>query len=249
MSTPNQKILLDGSQGEGGGSIVRVAAGLTCGIHLPLSVINIRKNRSNPGLRPQHLIGIQALQDLTSGHLSPVEVGTINLDFIPGSTWKDHLNLTIPTAGNIPLLMQTLHNGMYLAPGPTLDIHIQGGGTYGTAAPGTAFVQHVTYALFSKLGYHITLDIIKHGFYPRGGAEAHAVIKPNLGNYKGLVLDERGNLEAIRGKILSNDPWKIPMSRSGLKPVYYNTRTHRSSRAPKLLWNFHMSTRFPSEWE
>ena len=195
-------LILDGSQGEGGGSILRVGAGLACVKNRPLKVINIRKNRNNPGLRPQHLIGIQALKTLTNGTLSDVRVGTLELDLHPGSDWRTALDLTIPTAGNVGLLMQTLHNALYRAPIEKCSIQIHGGGTYGRAAPGTSYLQNVTYALFNRLGYSVDLKVIRHGFYPKGGAEVVATIVPNPAGYRGLILEERGELESIEGWIV-----------------------------------------------
>jgi RNA 3'-terminal phosphate cyclase (ATP) len=202
VETDSNSLILDGSQGEGGGSILRVGAGLACVKNRPLKVVNIRKNRNNPGLRPQHLIGIQALKTLTNGTLSDVRVGTLELDLYPGSDWGTALDLTIPTAGNVGLLMQTLHNALYRAPIEKCSIQIQGGGTYGMAAPGTSYLQNVTYALFSRLGYSVDLKVIRHGFYPRGSAEAVATIVPNPAGYRGLILEERGELESIEGCIV-----------------------------------------------
>lgn len=195
-------LILDGSQGEGGGSILRVGAGLACLKNRPLRVVNIRKNRNNPGLRPQHLIGIQALNTLTNGTLTDVRVGTVELDFRPGSDWRTSLDLTIPTAGNVGLLMQTLQNALYRAPIKKCSIHVQGGGTYGMAAPGTCYLQNVTYALFKRLGYSVDLNVIRHGFYPKGGAEAVATIVPNPTGYRGIILEERGELRSIEGCIV-----------------------------------------------
>ena len=70
--------------------------------------------------------------------------------------------------------MQTLHNALYRAPIEKCSIQIHGGGTYGMAAPGTCYLQNVTYALFKRLGYSVELNVIRHGFYPKGGAEAVA---------------------------------------------------------------------------
>ena len=195
-------LILDGSQGEGGGSILRVGAGLACVKNRSLKVINIRKNRNNPGLRPQHLTGIQALRTLTNGTLSDVRVGTLELDLHPGSDWRTALDLTIPTAGNVGLLMQTLHNALFRAPIEKCSIQIHGGGTYGKTAPGTNYLQNVTYALFKRLGYSVDLNVIRHGFYPKGGAEAVATIVPNPAGYYGLILEERGELESIEGCIV-----------------------------------------------
>lgn len=198
----SSSLILDGSQGEGGGSILRVGAGLACVKNRPLKIINIRKNRNKPGLRPQHLTGIQALKTLTNGTLSDVRVGTLELDLHPGSDWRTALDVTIPTAGNVGLLMQTLYNALYCAPIQKCSIRIHGGGTYGKAAPGTNYLQNVTYALFKRLGYSVDLDVIRHGFYPKGGAETIATIVPNSAGYRGLTLEERGELESIEGCIV-----------------------------------------------
>ena len=202
VENDSDPLILDGSQGEGGGSILRVGAGLACVKNRPLKVINIRKNRNNPGLRPQHLTGIQALKTLTNGTLSDVRVGTLELDLYPGSDWRSALDLTIPTAGNVGLLTQTLHNALYHAPIEKCSIQIHGGGTYGRTAPGTGYLQNVTYALFKRLGYSVQLNVTRHGFYPKGGAEAVATIVPNPGGYRGLILEERGELESIEGCIV-----------------------------------------------
>ena len=44
-----------------GGQILRNAVALSCLLRKPITVTNIRGNRSNPGLRPQHLTGKQLL--------------------------------------------------------------------------------------------------------------------------------------------------------------------------------------------
>ena len=45
---------IDGSQGEGGGQILRTAISLSAITGKPVEVVNIRSKRSNPGLRPSH---------------------------------------------------------------------------------------------------------------------------------------------------------------------------------------------------
>jgi RNA 3'-terminal phosphate cyclase (ATP)/RNA 3'-terminal phosphate cyclase (GTP) len=98
--------------------------------------------------------------------------------------------------------MQTLHNALYRAPVEKCSIQIHGGGTYGMAAPGINYLQNVTYPLFNHLGYSVDLKVIRHGFYPKGGAEAVATIVPNPAGYRGLILEERGELESIGGCIV-----------------------------------------------
>ena len=48
-------IVIDGSFGEGGGSILRLGAGFYVLFKRPIRIKNIRANRPKPGLRLQHL--------------------------------------------------------------------------------------------------------------------------------------------------------------------------------------------------
>jgi RNA 3'-phosphate cyclase len=174
---------LDGSFGEGGGAILRVFAGIACFLHRPLYIYNIRKNRENPGLRTQHLVGIQSLVQLTNGISSPLTVGTTELTFQPGTVnWNTNCLVHIPTAGNIGLLSQTLYNALYipLTHADEFVIHITGGGTYGTHAPGPEYLNHVLYPLLQRMGYKVELQILRQGFYPKGGAEAIIHIYPAM---------------------------------------------------------------------
>jgi len=207
-------IFLDGSRGEGGGSILRVSAGLACLLHRPLRIINIRKNRKQPGLRLQHLIGLETLASLTGGSTDPLHVGLTKVDFFPGTEWKSDHTVSIRTAGNIGMLSQTLHNALSQAPHTPsgYHIHVNGGGTYGKYAPGTAYLNHVTFAIFRRLGYHVSIEVLQHGYYPKGGAQAIIHLQPasNPNQYHGLHLLERGELESIEVAIHAEDRLKKP---------------------------------------
>jgi RNA 3'-terminal phosphate cyclase (ATP) len=190
---------IDGSMGEGGGSILRVATGIACALNSPLSIINIRKNRKIPGLRLQHLIGIQTMAELTSGETNNIRVKSTEVDFTPGKSWNEHVNIRIATAGNIGLLCQTLHNSMIFAPSKNYSFDILGGATYGKFAPGIEFLRNITYKILNDLGYKVEIKIEKHGYYPKGGAQAKIQITPNFEHYSGFLKDERTELIGITG--------------------------------------------------
>ncbi len=79
-----QKYLeIDGSFGEGGGSILRLSAGFSILYNIPIKIKNIRANRPDPGLKQQHLLGLTTLAKLTNSVLSRCEVGTTELTFAP----------------------------------------------------------------------------------------------------------------------------------------------------------------------
>ena len=52
---------------EGGGQILRNAAALSAMIATPIEVTKIRAGRSKPGLRAQHLAGLQLVAELCQG--------------------------------------------------------------------------------------------------------------------------------------------------------------------------------------
>ena len=57
---------INGAHGEGGGQIVRSAITLSCIINQPIHLENIRKNRKNEGLKPQHLAAIKILKKISN---------------------------------------------------------------------------------------------------------------------------------------------------------------------------------------
>jgi RNA 3'-terminal phosphate cyclase (ATP) len=68
-------VKIDGSQGEGGGQILRTAISLSAITGKPIEVNNIRSKRTNPGLRPQHMAGIRIIADLFHAKFENLKVG------------------------------------------------------------------------------------------------------------------------------------------------------------------------------
>ncbi|NXC18532.1 RTCA cyclase, partial [Corythaeola cristata] len=78
------RVEIDGGIMEGGGQILRVSTALSCLLGLPLRVRRIRAGRSQPGLRPQHLSGLEIIRDLCEGKLEGGEIGSTEITFTPG---------------------------------------------------------------------------------------------------------------------------------------------------------------------
>ena len=58
---------IDGSQGEGGGQIVRSSMALSLVTGRPITIDNIRARRERPGLMQQHLAAVRAAAEICGG--------------------------------------------------------------------------------------------------------------------------------------------------------------------------------------
>ncbi len=207
-----RKILeIDGSFGEGGGAILRLAAGFSHLFNIPIKIRNIRANRSKPGLRTQHLLGLKTISDLTKSILSDCKVGTKELTFTPNSKreFNPYIHVNINTAASLGLLLQPIQIATLGIKGKErIEISLSGGGTFGTWAPSLNFLQEVAYKIFSRYGTKIDLEILKHGFYPKGGARVKCTIFPSKVTLTPINLTELGNVNLIQGDIIITNQLK-----------------------------------------
>ncbi len=170
-------ITIDGSEGEGGGSILRLASALALIRQEKIRIDNIRKKRANPGLRPQHLQGLIALTDLCGGELIGGKVGSNSITFIPNNSWNPTLKISIPTAGSIGLVLQVLQIGMLASKTHEVKISFEGGATFGKWAPSIPYIKHVTWEIFRRMGYSLNIEIVRQGFFPKGGAKVKTTME------------------------------------------------------------------------
>lgn len=194
---------IDGSFGEGGGSILRLSGGFSILFKKPIRIKKIRANRANPGLQEQHLSGLKILSELTDSVLSDCKIGTTELTMIPGNKVKSNIHINVGTAAMIGLLLQPVQIACLGFNKPEkIEISLKGGGTFGEWAPSLNYLKEVTYPIFAKAGYKIAVEIEKHGFYPKGGASTKCVIYPSKDKLKPIDLTESGNIDLIRGEII-----------------------------------------------
>ena len=182
---------IDGSQGEGGGAILRLSAAYSILFKKPIVIKNIRANRPKPGLRLQHLLGLKTLSDISNSTLSSCHIGTRELSLIPHTTNEANsaLSLNINTAASIGLLLQPVQIASLGFKKPRkIEIILRGGGTFGKWAPSLNYLKTVTYKIFEASGLKIKIDILKHGFYPKGGAQVNCYIFPPQKTLKPINL-------------------------------------------------------------
>jgi RNA 3'-phosphate cyclase len=196
---------IDGSLGEGGGAILRLSAAYSILFKKPITIKNIRANRPNPGLKLQHLLGLKTLSDLSNSNLSSCNIGTRELSLTPNinNEIKSKISLSVNTAASIGLLLQPIQiASLGFKKSEKIEIKIRGGGTFGKWAPSLNYLKAVTYKIFEKSGLKIKIDILKQGFYPKGGAQVNCYIYPPQKALSPINLTELGNIERIHGDIV-----------------------------------------------
>ena len=97
-----QLLHLDGSQGEGGGQILRTAFSLSVLTGQPFHLDAIRARRQRPGLRPQHLAAVQAAAGISGARVQGGRIGSQTLHFDPGPVRAGEYDVDVGTAGRPP---------------------------------------------------------------------------------------------------------------------------------------------------
>jgi RNA 3'-terminal phosphate cyclase (ATP)/RNA 3'-terminal phosphate cyclase (GTP) len=211
---------IDGSFGEGGGSILRISAGFSILFKTPIKVKNIRANRSKSGLRLQHLLGLKTLANLTNSKLSESEVGSTKITLVPNKNknFKRKKEVKVGTAASVGLLLQPIQIAcMDLPQRDRINIFIDGGGTFGKWAPSINYLKNVTYKIFELSGYEISVDINKHGFYPKGGSQTECTITAPKKELNPLNLTSLGEIKKIKGEIICTNTLKKPQVAERIK--------------------------------
>jgi RNA 3'-terminal phosphate cyclase (ATP) len=170
-------VRIDGSQGEGGGQILRTAVSLSAITGRPVEVTGIRAKRQNPGLRPQHMTGIKVLGDLFHAKVENLLVGAEWVRFEPSDKFEGgSVKVDVGTAGSIPMVLMAVVPAVSLS-NKSLQIEIIGG-TDVRASPTIDYVRHVVAASYLSIGIKFSVEVLKRGYYPKGGGIVQASIEP-----------------------------------------------------------------------
>lgn len=179
---------IDGSFGEGGGQIVRTAITLSCIMNQPIIIENIRKNRKNPGLKPQHLTALKILKKICNAELDQIKVGDTSLKFVPGDVQSLSLQENVGTAGSISLIIQVLIPVIAICK-KKLKLKIIGG-TNVLWSPTIDYTQIVLREAYARMGINCSINIIKRGYFPKGGGMIELEVLPSE-KINSIVLSTR----------------------------------------------------------
>jgi RNA 3'-terminal phosphate cyclase (ATP) len=182
-------ITIDGSQGEGGGQILRTALALSMVTGKPFRMENVRAGREKPGLMRQHLTALRAAAEICTAQVTGDELGSRQLTFIPGPVRPGHYEFKIGTAGSTTLVLQTVLPPLLVATGPS-DLVLEGG-THNPFAPPFNFLDKCFLPLINRMGPTVHAHLDRPGFYPAGGGRFTLSIQP-AASLKPLALLETG---------------------------------------------------------
>ncbi len=189
-------IKIDGSQGEGGGQVLRSSLTLAILTGQSFEIYNIRLNRKKPGLQPQHLKCVEAATAITKADQKGAAIGSTRLIFSPGKAIAGDYQVDIGTAGSTSLVLQTIFLPLAFSEREsTITIT---GGTHVPWSPVFHYLDLQWLPILRRLGFNIKITLKQAGFYPRGGGRIIAHIKP-ASRLKPLDLLERGKLTKIWG--------------------------------------------------
>ncbi|RZF49285.1 hypothetical protein LSTR_LSTR013374 [Laodelphax striatellus] len=187
---------IDGSVLEGGGQILRMSVTLSVLRRIPIHVRNIRAGRSKPGLRPQHLKGLEIARDICNAKLENAVENSVNITFKPGKLTPGNYFGDTKTAGSVCLMVQVALPCALFSSGRT-TLHLKGG-TNADMAPQIDYTMNVIKPLLKRFGASFDCDLKKRGFFPKGGGEVLVTIDP-IKSLNPINMTETGKIERIWG--------------------------------------------------
>ncbi|MHC4880354.1 MAG: RNA 3'-terminal phosphate cyclase [Planctomycetota bacterium] len=194
-----QMIEIDGSQGEGGGQVLRSSLTLAMVTGQPVRLTRIRAGRKKPGLMRAHLTAVQAAAEVSDAQVDGASLGSAEITFRPQHVSGGEYTFQIGTAGSTSLVLQTVLPALLRAAEPS-TVRIEGG-THNPMAPPFEFLQRTYVPLVERLGPQVAMKLNRAGFYPAGGGSVAATVTPaeSLGP---LELLECGALQDYRVEAL-----------------------------------------------
>jgi len=205
---PDRSIVIDGSQGEGGGQVLRTAVSLAAALGREVTVTSIRAGRPKPGLAAQHVAAVRAAAAVCDADVAGDEIASTEVTFRPGPLRPGSYRFDIGTAGSTTLVLQTVIPALMLADDDS-EVTVSGG-THNPLAPCFEYLRDVFAVLASTMNLQAYFVMERPGFFPAGGGKVAMQIRGVEGrdNLEPLRLGSRGELRYVEG--LSGVGAKLP---------------------------------------
>ncbi len=127
-------ITIDGSEGEGGGQILRTSLALSLVTGQPFRMERIRAKRQKPGLLRQHLTAVEAAEAVGCAEVMGGAMNSQTLEFRPQVVTPGNYRFAVGTAGSATLVLQTVLPSLLTASSRS-TLTLEGGGSFRTTKP------------------------------------------------------------------------------------------------------------------
>ena len=151
-------IEIDGSLHEGGGQMIRSSLALSLILKKQFRMVNIRKNRPNPGINNQLRSVFSAFTDKLP------KLGDFQVYFFP--KFLEPTQIKAATAASITLMMQCLVP-VFTCIGYDKLVKINGG-TDVSRSPPLASIKNLLIPLLDRMGIRLNIEDVKPGYFPIG---------------------------------------------------------------------------------
>lgn len=199
---------LDG--GDAGGQFLRTALTLSVVTATPVRLTEVRGDRPEPGLKPQHATVVETLATLCDADVSGDARGSTTVEFDPGRFEPRHLDVAVGTAGSLALLFDAV---LPLAARTDAPFSVSAsGGTDVAWSPPLSYFEHVKLPLLRRHGVQAAVERDRTGFYPAGGGRATLHVAPSAptpldltarGDGRGVAVHSRCS-EGLRDADVAN---------------------------------------------
>jgi RNA 3'-terminal phosphate cyclase (ATP) len=229
-------LTIDGSEGEGGGQILRTALSLSLVTGREVWIEKIRAGRPKPGLLRQHLACVRAVEAI-GARVEGAAIGSASVAVRPGSVRGGEHRFSVGSAGSACLVLQTVLPPLLFADAPS-RLRIEGG-THNPFAPPFDFIERVFLPVLRRMGAEVDARIERAGFHPAGGGQIEVDIRP-IRALQPIALEERGPIATRRATALfANLPasvarreLEVVQGRLGLEESELQIREEKSSIGP-----------------
>ncbi len=195
-------IEIDGSEGEGGGQMLRTAIALSALTGKAVRIHDIRANRPKPGLAAQHLCAVKGVAMICDALVEGAEMGSTHITFTPGKVQSGRYRMDVGTAGSISLVLQAcLLASAKCADEMKLEII---GGTNVRWSPPIDFYQRQLFPQMANLGFQAQIGDMQRGFYPEGGGRVGVSFQAPK-DVTPVAIDNRGKLQGVEGVCFSQN--------------------------------------------
>ncbi|MCI0399124.1 MAG: RNA 3'-phosphate cyclase [Chloroflexi bacterium] len=208
-------LVIDGSQGEGGGQVLRTSLSLSALTGRPFRIEKIRANRSRPGLRPQHLTAVRAVAAICRAEVNGDQLNSTVLEFRPGGSPRagayefdvTEASASGVSAGAVTLIFQAVCWPLLFA-GDSSQLTLSGG-TFVPFSPPYHYLAEVAGPVFARMGAFFDLALREWGWMAAGGGLVTATIHPSQ-KLHSLTLEPAPESSVLGIAAVTNLPSHIP---------------------------------------